>query len=64
MMKLVLTSETSVRINLTTWRYIPEDSKLQKVENLLVQTRNDANVVFGVTQFIDHSCDLSRQVYL
>jgi hypothetical protein len=29
MMEAVRTSETSVNINLTTWRYIPEDSKLQ-----------------------------------
>jgi hypothetical protein len=29
MMEAVCTSETLVNINLTTWRYIPEDSKLQ-----------------------------------
>jgi hypothetical protein len=27
MMEAVCTSETSVNFNLTTWRYIPEDSK-------------------------------------
>jgi hypothetical protein len=29
MMEAVRTSETSVNFNVTTWRYIPEDSKLQ-----------------------------------
>jgi hypothetical protein len=28
MMEAVRTSETSVSFNMTTWRYIPEDSKL------------------------------------
>jgi hypothetical protein len=28
MMEAVQTPETSVNINVTTWRYIPEDSKL------------------------------------
>jgi hypothetical protein len=28
MMEAVRTSETSVNFNVTTWRYIPEDSKL------------------------------------
>jgi hypothetical protein len=31
MMEVVLTSETSVNINFSTRRYIPEDSKLQKL---------------------------------
>jgi hypothetical protein len=36
MMEAVRTSETSVSINLTTWQYIPEDSKLhtRRRENL------------------------------
>jgi hypothetical protein len=29
MMEAVRTSETSVNCNMTTWRYVPEDSKLQ-----------------------------------
>jgi hypothetical protein len=29
MMEAVRTSETSVNLNVTTWRYIPEDSTLQ-----------------------------------
>jgi hypothetical protein len=36
MMKVVRTSETSVNFIVTTWRYIPEDSKLHTLrrENL------------------------------
>jgi hypothetical protein len=30
MMEAVRTSETLVNFNVTTWRYIPEDSKLQQ----------------------------------
>jgi hypothetical protein len=31
MIEAVRTSETSVNFNVTTWRYIPEDSKLHDV---------------------------------
>jgi hypothetical protein len=31
MMETVCTSETSVKLNLTIWRYIPEDSKLHAI---------------------------------
>jgi hypothetical protein len=34
MMEAVRTSETTVNINLTTWRYIPENSKLHIFLNL------------------------------
>jgi hypothetical protein len=40
MMEAVRTSETSVHFNVTTWRYIPEDSKLhtRRCENLKSHT--------------------------
>jgi hypothetical protein len=34
MMEAVRTSETSVKFNVTTWRYIPEDTKLQGHHNI------------------------------
>jgi hypothetical protein len=41
MMEAVCISETSVHINFTTWRYIPEDSKLQNgvLFNVIVSRR-------------------------
>jgi hypothetical protein len=36
MMEAERTSETSVHFNLTTWRYIPEESKLKLSELILI----------------------------
>jgi hypothetical protein len=38
MMETVHTSETSVNIYLTTWQYIPEDSKLQAGQEFMEVT--------------------------
>jgi hypothetical protein len=42
MMEAVRTSETSVKFNVTTWRYIPEDSELHtcRRENLKSHARD------------------------
>jgi hypothetical protein len=47
-METVLTSETSVNFNVTTWRYIPEDSKLhtRSRENLKSHTVTVVRITF------------------
>jgi hypothetical protein len=60
MMGAICTSEMSVNINLTTWCYIPEDSKLQDKCSLVSRHQNKITIPGVTSLFSQKVSHLSR----